>query len=242
MKNILCGVLVFFAAAAFCAAEGIAEEARKGNEKAEMSYAFGMVVASDLMGTGLEFNYDSFIRGFRETMEKEKTLYTMDEAMDRIEAAYTAAQAIVGERNRVEGVAFLAENGKRPGVVTTSSGLQYELVSEGSGEMPVSTDTVRVHYRGATIDGTVFDATYGDGEYDRWEPMEIPLGNVIPGWSEGLCMMREGGKAKLYIPPNLAYGERGTGGAIGPNVVLIFDVELLAVIPPETGEYNPGNE
>ena len=225
MKNIVFGILVFFGAAVFCAAEGIAEEAKKGNEKADMSYAFGMVVASDLMGTGLEFNYDAFIRGLRGVMEKEETRYTMDEAMEKIQAAYVAAQAEMGERNRAEGAAFLAENGGRPGVVTTPSGLQYELVAEGSGETPGATDTVRVQYRGTTVDGTVFDTTYDNGE-----PAEIPLNRVIPGWSEGIQLMKEGGKAKLYIPPNLAYGERGAGGAIGPNTVLIFDVELLSVI------------
>jgi FKBP-type peptidyl-prolyl cis-trans isomerase len=227
MKNFFLGALVFFGAAVFCSAAGIAEEARKGNERADMSYAFGMVIADDLLGSGLKFNYDAFIRGFREVMENEETRFTMDEAMDKIQAAFEAAHAEIWERSRVEGETFLAENSKRPGVVTTPSGLQYEVISGGSGEIPNINDVVRVHYRGTTIDGIVFDSTYENGI-----PIEIPLDRVIPGWSEGLRMMREGETAMLYIPPNLAYGESGAGGVIGPNAVLIFEVELQAIVRP----------
>jgi len=228
MKNFFCVILLFFTAFAFCSAEGIAEEARKGNEKADMSYAFGMVVASDLAGTGLQFNYDTFIQGLREVMEKKDTRYTMDEAMSMIQAAYTTAQAQISERNWAEGSAFLADNGKRPEVVTTPSGLEYEDIAEGSGESPGPADSVMVKYTGTTIDGTVFDSTDNNGG-----PMQIPLNRVIPGWSEGLQLMKEGGKAKLYIPPNLAYGDNGSGGAIGPNSVLIFDVELISIVRPD---------
>ena len=234
MKRSFCVILVLLGSVVYCAAGGITEEAGKGSERQKMSYAFGMVVAGDVSETGLEFNYDAFIRGFRDVMEKEKTRYTQDEAMNIIQSAFTAAQAERGERNRIEGTAFLSENGKRPGVVTTASGLQYEVVSEGNGESPVTEDVVSVHYRGTLIDGTVFDSTLESGE-----PAEIPLHSVIPGWTEGLCMMREGGKAKLYIPPDLAYGSRGAGSAIGPNSVIIFEVELLAIVRNEADE-NPG--
>jgi len=223
MKKIFLAALVFLGAVVFCAAEGIIEEAGKGNEKAETSYAFGMVVASDLLQTGLEINYNSFIRGFREVMEKEKTRYTMEEAMDRIQTAYETSMADLGKRNLAAGEAFLSANGRRPEVTVMSSGLQYELISEGGGEKPGMDDVVLVHYLGATIDGIVFDSTYDSGE-----PLELPLNRVIRGWSEGLCMMRAGEKAKLYIPPNLAYGEHGAGGAIGPNCTLIFEVELIS--------------
>lgn len=231
MKKIVCGILFFLGVFTFCAAEGIAEEAKTGREKADMSYAFGMVVASDLAGAGLEFNYDSFIRGFREIMEKEETRYTMEEAIEKIDAAFAAAQAELAERNLAEGTAFLNENAKRPGVIVTPSGLQYEAVEEGTGEKPGAADTVLVHYEGTTIDGTVFDTTY-----ERGSPIEIPLDRVIPGWAEGLRMMNEGGKAKLYLPPHLAYGENGAGGAIGPNIVLVFEVELLSIVPPPAPE------
>ena len=225
MKKIYCLFLVFFGAVVFAAAAGIAEEAGRGNEKADMSYAFGMLLADDLVDTGLEFNYDAFIRGFRDVMEKQSTLYTLEEAMEKINASFAAAQAETVERNMAGAEAFLAANATRPGVTVTPSGLQFELISEGSGERPGINDTVLVHYQGADINGNVFDSTYGSGE-----PMEIPLYRVIPGWSEGLRMMREGSKARLYIPPDLAYGERGASGVIAPNAALIFDVELIAII------------
>ena len=232
MKNITCLFFVFFGTVVFAAAAGIAEEAEKGSARADMSYAFGMVIADDLSNTGIQFNYDAFMRGFRDVMEDNSTLFSMEEAISRINAAFEAAQAEITGRNLAEAEAFLAGNSARPEVSVTPSGLQFELISEGSGEMPNIADTVLVHYRGADIYGNVFDSTYESGE-----PLEIPLDRVIPGWSEGLRMMREGSRARLYIPPNLAYGERGAGGIIAPYAVLIFDVELLAILPPEDADY-----
>jgi FKBP-type peptidyl-prolyl cis-trans isomerase len=130
-----------------------------------------------------------------------------------------------GEKNRAEGAAFLAKNAERPEIEVTPSGLQYELLAEGSGEKPGPGDTVLDHYRGETLDGTVFDSSY-----ERGEPLRIPLEVVIAGWSEGLRMTREGGRARLYIPSDLAYGESGAGGVVGPNEVIIFEVELLAIV------------
>jgi len=228
MKNSLCVILLFLGVSILASAEGIAEKARKGNEMSDISYAFGMLVAEDLRDTGLEFNYNSFSLGFREAMEGEETRFTLNEAIDRIETAFSAFQAEKSRQNLEEGKAFLAENEKRPEVTVTPSGLQVEIISEGDGEMPGPADTVLVHYRGTIIDGTVFDSSYDFGE-----PLEIPLYRVIPGWSEGLRMMKEGSKARLYIPPNLAYGENGAGGLIGPNATLIFDVELLSIVRPE---------
>jgi FKBP-type peptidyl-prolyl cis-trans isomerase len=240
MKNIFCLVLVFFGAVVFAAAAGIAEEAERGNARVEMSYAFGMAIADDLINTGLEFNYDAFVRGLRDVVENRNTLFSMEEAYDKIDdafgtaqAAFAAAQAEITERNLAEANAFLAANGERPEVVGTPSGLQFELISEGGGEIPNIADTVLVHYQGADIYGNIFDSTY---DYD--EPIEIPLDRVIPGWSEGLRMMREGSRARLYIPPNLAYGERGAGGIIAAHAVLIFDVELLAIIREEDADYS----
>lgn len=225
MKSIIFGILLFFGSLTFCVAAGISEEARRGNERADFSYAFGMLVGSDLADMGMEFNYDAFFQGFRDTMENEPTRFTMDEAMDIINIAFITMQAEARERNRVLGEDFLAENSKRPEVTVTPSGLQYEVVEEGTGEKPGHFDIVLVHYRGTTIDGTVFDTTYEWGS-----PVEIPLDRVIPGWSEGLRLMREGGRSIIYIPPNLAYGERGAGAVIGPNSVLIFDIELISIV------------
>ena len=236
MKTFFCAIVVFIGTAVICGAEGIVEQARIGEEKTEMSYAFGMVVAADLKETGLDFNYSSFMRGFRDVMLREQTRYTQDEAMDIIQTAFQAAMAETGERNRAAGAAFLAENAKRPGVVTSPSGLQFELISAGNGEKPGPSDNVLVHYRGTTIDGTVFDST------ERGGPAEIPLYGVIPGFSEGLQMMGVGDKARLFIPPELAYGDRGAGSTIGPNTLLVFDVELLAITAGPGGEEGDDGE
>ena len=236
MKNVSWLVFLFFGSVVFAAAGGIAEEAGRGNARSDMSYAFGMVLADDLIDMGLEFNYNAFTRGFRDVMEKRSTFYSMEEAMDIIEAAFVAAQTEINERNLAEGMAFLAENSRKPGVIVTPSGLQFELISEGSGETPSLADTVLVHYQGANIRGTIFDSTYEYGE-----PLEIPLDRVIPGWSEGLRMMRVGSRARLFIPSDLAYGERGAGGVIAPNAVVVFDVELLEILPPEDEYYYWGD-
>jgi FKBP-type peptidyl-prolyl cis-trans isomerase len=126
--------------------------------------------------------------------------------------------------NLAVGQAFLKENASKPGVHTTPSGLQYKVITEGHGKSPKATDTVLVHYKGTTIDGTEFDSSY-----KRNEPISFPLNGVIPGWTEGVQLMKEGGKIELFIPSNLAYGSRGAGGVIAPDSTLIFDVELLKV-------------
>jgi FKBP-type peptidyl-prolyl cis-trans isomerase len=228
MKNIFCLVLVFFGAVVFTSAAGIAEEAERGNARAETSYAFGMAIANDLINAGIEFNYDALIRGLRDVIENRDTQFSMEEAFDRIDNAFAVAEAENTERSIAEAEAFLAANSSRPGVIVTPSGLQFELLSEGSGEMPGIADTVLVHYQGADIYGNIFDSTY-----DYGGPAEIPLDRVIPGWSEGLRMMREGSRARLFIPPDLAYGERGAGGVIAPYAVVVFEVELLEILPPE---------
>jgi len=126
--------------------------------------------------------------------------------------------------NLAAGQAFLKANASKPGVHTTPSGLQYKVITEGHGKSPKATDTVLVHYRGTTIDGTEFDSSY-----KRNEPISFPLNGVIPGWTEGVQLMKEGGKIELFIPSDLAYGSRGAGGVIAPDSTLIFDVELLKV-------------
>jgi FKBP-type peptidyl-prolyl cis-trans isomerase len=129
-----------------------------------------------------------------------------------------------GEGNKVKGEKFLAENKNAKGVTTTASGLQYSVIKEGTGPKPTASSTVKVHYTGKLLDGTTFDSSV-----DRGEPVEFPLNGVIPGWTEGLQLMNKGAKYKLYIPANLAYGDRGAGNAIGPNETLIFEVELLEI-------------
>jgi len=132
--------------------------------------------------------------------------------------------SLMAQSNLEKGKAFLEENAKQPGVETTPSGLQYKTLTEGTGPSPKATDTVLVHYRGTLLDGTEFDSSY-----KRNQPIEFPLNGVIPGWTEGVQLMKEGGKTQLFIPSALAYGPRGAGGAIGPDETLIFEIELLKV-------------
>ena len=136
----------------------------------------------------------------------------------------TTTMAQDSASNLQKGQAFLKENATKPGVHTTPSCLQYKVITEGHGKSPKATDTVLVHYRGTTIDGTEFDSSY-----KRNEPISFPLNGVIPGWTEGVQLMKEGGKMELFIPSNLAYGSRGAGGVIAPDSTLIFDIELLKV-------------
>ncbi|UOA07907.1 FKBP-type peptidyl-prolyl cis-trans isomerase [Methylobacter sp. S3L5C] len=138
---------------------------------------------------------------------------------------FSMANATTPEENKAAGVAFLAENAKKANIVTTASGLQYEILTPGTGTVsPSATETVKVHYKGTTIDGKEFDSSYSRGE-----PISFPLNRVIPGWTEGVQLMTEGAKYRFYIPSELAYGEQGAGGSIGPNSTLIFDVELLKI-------------
>ena len=138
---------------------------------------------------------------------------------------FSMANATTPAENKAAGAAFLAENAKKPNIVTTASGLQYEVLMPGTGTAsPSATDNVTVHYKGTTIDGEEFDSSYGRGE-----PATFPLNRVIPGWTEGVQLMKEGAKYRFFIPSELAYGEQGAGRAIGPNAALIFDVELIKI-------------
>ena len=200
----------------------------------DTSYAFGMLMASQLgsqIGPNMRFDYDAFTEGFKAFLEAKETRLTTDQAMEKINAAFMKFEEqnneqmwVEGQKNREEGEAYLAENGRRSGVTTTSSGLQYEVITEGNGERPRLADTVRVHYEGTLLDGTVFDSSY-----ERGSPIEFPLNGVIPGWSEGVQLMSTGSVYRLFIPSDLAYGPGGTG-PIPPSSTLIFKVELISII------------
>jgi len=199
----------------------------------KLSYALGMSMGHNFKGTGIKtLNSADFAAGVASVYDGVKPEMTFDEAkrivneyFAKLEAEMQAEAAKQGEVNRKNGEAFLTENAKRDGIKVTESGLQYEVLVSGKGDSPKASDNVEVHYTGKLIDGTVFDSSV-----ERGVPASFGVTQVIPGWVEALQLMHEGDKWRLYIPSNLAYGPNGAGGVIGPNMTLIFDVELLRVI------------
>ncbi len=197
-----------------------------------ISYALGLSMGNNFRSSGIDkLNFEDFAAGVKAVFTGETPAMTYDEAKEEIRKFFTemeerqkAQAAEMGKINAEAGKAYLEENGKRPEVKTTPSGLQYEVIEEGSGESPLPTDQVEVHYTGRLIDGTVFDSSV-----DRGMPATFGVTQVIPGWVEALQMMKPGAKWRLHIPSNLAYGAQGAG-PIGTNSTLIFDVELLKVI------------
>ncbi len=195
-----------------CQPSGDKGAAKLVTQQDSISYSYGVMMARQLSQIE-DIDADKAAAGLREALNDTAQL-TMEQAND-----------LLTIEKRKPGEDFLAENAKKEGVMTTASGLQYKITQEGTGNSPVATNTVRVHYTGTLIDGTKFDSSL-----DRGEPIEFPLNGVIPGWTEGLQLMKEGGKATLYIPYSLGYGERGAGGVIPPFAALIFDVELIAIV------------
>ena len=189
------------------------------------SYALGMNMGTSLRADNLFPDMDEFLQGMKDALYGSETRYTMEEAYMVFNEAYSAIAERREMRDRQAEAEFLAENSKKPRVNVTASGLQYEVISEGFGEKPTGFDSVRVHYEGTLVDGTVFDSSY-----ERGEPVEFPLGAVIPGWTEGLQLMSVGSKYRLFVPSDLGYGPRGAGALIPPYSALIFEVELLGVI------------
>lgn len=199
----------------------------------KLSYALGMSMGHNFKGTGIKtLNSADFAAGVASVYDGVKPEMTFDEAkrivneyFAKLEAEMQEEAAKQGEVNRKNGEAFLTENAKREGIKVTESGLQYEVLESGKGDSPKASDNVEVHYTGKLIDGTVFDSSV-----ERGVPASFGVTQVIPGWVEALQLMHEGDKWRLYIPSDLAYGPNGAGGVIGPNMTLIFDVELLRVI------------
>jgi FKBP-type peptidyl-prolyl cis-trans isomerase len=224
-------VLVFLcciSAAGSLFAKGIEEEVRAAEQKSDISYAFGMVIAGDLAQTGLEFDYYSVYEGLKAVMEKEETRVTMDEAINMVQSAFREAMSKQAEEAQAREIVWFEENGAKEGVASTETGLQYQVLTEGEGDRPGPMAIVRVHYEGTFTDGTVFDSSW-----ERGEPAEFLLEDVIPGWSEGIQTMKTGGTSLLFIPSNLAYGSRGIEQMIPPYSTLIFRVELLEIVKTE---------
>jgi FKBP-type peptidyl-prolyl cis-trans isomerase FklB len=182
----------------------------------------------------IDVDLEILVTGIKDALSGAKPLMTEQEMKETITALQKDLQAkqqeqtkALAEKNKKEGEAFLAENKKKQGVITMPSGLQYKILTDGKGKSPKATDTVTVNYKGTLIDGTEFDSSY-----KRGQPATFAVNGVIPGWTEALQLMKEGSKWQMFIPSNLAYGERGAGGAIGPNAVLIFEVELISIKQP----------
>lgn len=201
------------------------------DQKDKVSYSIGINIGNNLKRQSVEVNPDILLQGIKDILSGGKTLMTeqevkqtmMDFQKDMM-AKHQARMKELGEKNEKEGEAFLAENKKKEGVITLPSGLQYKVIKEGEGKTPIATDMVTVHYRGTLIDGKEFDSSY-----TRGQPATFPVKGVIPGFSEALQLMKVGSKWQLFIPSNLAYGERGAGEEIGPNATLIFDIELISI-------------
>ena len=198
----------------------------------KLSYALGIGIGSQLAGMGAkELNIDDFAHAIKDVISGSELKVDNAEAQTLVqnffqeqEAKQQAAAAEAGKAAKEAGETFLAENGKKEGIVTLPSGLQYQVLKEGNGKKPSATDQVVCHYEGTLIDGTIFDSSY-----KRNEPATFGLNQVIPGWTEGVQLMQEGAKYRFFIPYKLAYGERGAGAQIPPFAALVFDVELIEV-------------
>jgi FKBP-type peptidyl-prolyl cis-trans isomerase len=198
------------------------------DEKARVSYAFGMSMARGLQRSGIEVEADMVARGAKD-MLTGPTLLTPEQAqvtLSEFIAKQKKMRAELAAKNQAEAVAFLATNKNNPGVVTTTNGLQYRVITNGTGDMPTLYDTVTVNYRGTLLDGKEFDSSF-----KRGQPAEFSVGGVIPGWTEALLKMKVGSKWQLFVPPQLAYGVQGRPG-IPPNALLVFEIELLSAKTP----------
>jgi len=216
-------------------------------DKDKLSYTFGANFGKSLKQQEIEINTDMFIKGIKDGLTGDKMLLTDQEMKDTM-MAFQKEMAVkqaekrkaLAEKNKKEGEAFLSANKANEGVKTLPSGLQYKVITEGTGKTPKATDSVVTNYRGTLIDGTEFDSSY-----QRKNPATFRVSGVIKGWTEALQLMKEGSKWQLFVPPELAYGERGAGPKIGPNAVLVFEIELVSVkeesaSPPPKPGAKPG--
>jgi UDP-GlcNAc:undecaprenyl-phosphate/decaprenyl-phosphate GlcNAc-1-phosphate transferase len=227
MKPKLSIIMLMFIASCLFAQEGALK-----TDKDKVNYGIGVGVARNFQRQGIEVDLDSVIKGMRDVLSGAKLAVT-EEELDKIMTAFQAEVQkkfqdkvkAIADKNKKEGDAFLAENSKKEGIFTLPSGLQYKILKAGNGKKPVSQDSVECHYRGTLINGAEFDSSY-----KRGTPLVVKVdGGIIPGWSEALKLMPLGSKWQLFIPSNLAYGERGAGSQIEPNASLIFEVEPLAI-------------
>ncbi len=214
----------------FTSCDGQKKSKDKGDAKLttvvdSVSYGIGNTIGRNLKKDGLDsIDVDLLSKGIHDAFEDKEAMITPEAAQTVIQSYVSGIQAKKQEANVANGKKFLEENGKKPGVVTLPSGLQYQVMKEGTGPKPGPEDEVTTHYHGTLLNGKVFDSSV-----DRGQPVSFAVNGVIPGWTEALQLMPVGSKWKLFVPSNLAYGERGAGGDIGPNETLIFEVELISI-------------
>jgi FKBP-type peptidyl-prolyl cis-trans isomerase FklB len=210
-----------------------AKEDRKKPESSEekISYALGVNLGGNFAAQGVAVNPEFLMQGIKDALADSPLLMTDEEIREAMlslrqdmQEKHKARMEALAKQNLEESEAFFKENAKKPGIVSLPSGLQYQVVQEGTGKKPGKDDTVTVHYAGTLLNGQEFDSSI-----KRGEPATFKVDGVIPGWTEALQLMKEGGKMKLFIPPQLAYGEHGAGPIIGPNAALVFEVELIKV-------------
>lgn len=231
-KSIIYGLAGILALSASCQQNGKSVKLESNIDS--VSYAIGVLVGSNNLKQletapgGADINKEAMASAFRLASMGEEAVLTEEQANELVRKFFESAGEREAQKALEEGNKFLETNKAREGVTTTASGLQYEVITAGTGALPLATDQVRVHYHGTLIDGKVFDSSV-----DRGEPVVFGVNQVIPGWTEALQLMPVGSKWKIYLPSEIGYGERGAGGDIGPNSVLIFEVELLEIVKPE---------
>jgi FKBP-type peptidyl-prolyl cis-trans isomerase len=214
-----------------CQQSGTVKNVKLETNLDSVGYAIGILVGSNNQQQianapgGEEINLEALSAAFRSSIMGEETAMTKEEADVMVREFFERAGENEAQKNLEEGNAFLEQNKQREGIEVTESGLQYEVLKEGTGAKPTASDRVKVHYHGTLIDGTVFDSSV-----ERGEPATFGVSQVIPGWTEALQLMQEGAKWKIYLPSLIAYGERGAGQNIGPNTTLIFEVEVLEIV------------
>jgi FKBP-type peptidyl-prolyl cis-trans isomerase FklB len=206
---------------------GAQENPALKTQKERMSYIIGMDIGTNLKKQSVDIDPNILAKGIKDGLAGGKSLLNEQEVRETVavfQKEMAARLEELGKKNKKEGETFLTENKKKEGVKTLPSGLQYKVIKAGTGKKPKLADTVTTHYRGTLIDGTEFDSSY-----KRGQPATFQVSGVIPGWTEALQLMEEGAKWQLFIPSNLAYGERGMAGTIGPNATLLFEIELISV-------------
>ena len=220
---------------AFVATAAFAEAPSFKNNSEKVSYMIGHQIGSNLKRDGIEVDQNLLNTGLKDALVGTKSPITQEEQQNLMQELQKSMREKAevkrkadSEKNLAEGKKFLEDNKKKPGVVTAASGLQYKILTEGKGESPKATDTVKVHYKGTLLDGTEFDSSL-----KRGQPATFPVNGVIKGWTEALQLMKPGAKWQVWIPENLAYGDRGAGDQIGPSATLTFEVELLEIVKKE---------